>query len=103
MSEFKLPTETVDLPSKGLVYPKDHKLRSAQRHGDQENGVWHGKRRGQTGRRQGKPRRRSRQEDGGEKQRRRRARAGGQERQSGDHEHQRNQVDAGTRGQKTTG
>ena len=30
MSEFKLPTETVDLPSKGLVYPKDHKLRSGK-------------------------------------------------------------------------
>jgi len=23
MSEFKFPTEEIDLPSKGLVYPKD--------------------------------------------------------------------------------
>jgi len=30
MSEFKFPTETVDLPSKGLVYPKDHILRSGK-------------------------------------------------------------------------
>ena len=28
MSEFKLPTETVDLPSKGLLYPSDSPLRS---------------------------------------------------------------------------
>ncbi len=30
MSEFKFPTEEVDLPSKGLVYPKDHILRSGK-------------------------------------------------------------------------
>ena len=30
MSEFKFPTETVDLPSKGLIYPKDHPLRSGK-------------------------------------------------------------------------
>ena len=30
MSEFKFPTEEVDLPSKGLVYPKDHVLRSGK-------------------------------------------------------------------------
>lgn len=30
MSEFKFPTETVDLPSKGLVYPKDHPLSSGK-------------------------------------------------------------------------
>jgi hypothetical protein len=30
MSEFKFPTETVDLPSRGLVYPKDHVLRSGK-------------------------------------------------------------------------
>jgi hypothetical protein len=30
MSEFKFPTETVDLPSKGLVYPKEHILRSGK-------------------------------------------------------------------------
>jgi hypothetical protein len=28
MSEFKFPTETVELPSKGLVYPEGHPLRS---------------------------------------------------------------------------
>jgi hypothetical protein len=28
MSEFKFPTEVVDLPSKGLVYPEGHPLRS---------------------------------------------------------------------------
>jgi hypothetical protein len=28
MSEFKFPTETVELPSKGLVYPEGHSLRS---------------------------------------------------------------------------
>ena len=26
MSDFKFPTETIDLPSKGIVYPKDHPL-----------------------------------------------------------------------------
>jgi hypothetical protein len=26
MSEFKLPTETVELPSKGLLYPEDSEL-----------------------------------------------------------------------------
>ena len=26
MSEFKLPTETIELPSKGLLYPKDSEL-----------------------------------------------------------------------------
>jgi len=26
MSEFKIPTEVVELPSKGLIYPKDHPL-----------------------------------------------------------------------------
>ena len=26
MAEFKIPTETVDLPSKGLLYPKDSPL-----------------------------------------------------------------------------
>ena len=26
MSEFKIPTETVELPSKGLLYPKDTEL-----------------------------------------------------------------------------
>ena len=26
MSEFKIPTETVELPSKGLLYPKDSEL-----------------------------------------------------------------------------
>ena len=30
MSEFKFPTEVVDLPSKGLVYPKEHILRSGK-------------------------------------------------------------------------
>jgi hypothetical protein len=28
MSEFKLPTETIELPSKGLLYPKDNPLSS---------------------------------------------------------------------------
>ena len=28
--EFKFPTETVELPSKGLIYPKDHPLRSGK-------------------------------------------------------------------------
>jgi hypothetical protein len=28
MTEFKFPTEIVELPSKGLVYPQDHPLRS---------------------------------------------------------------------------
>ena len=26
MAEFKLPTEVIDLPSKGLLYPKDSPL-----------------------------------------------------------------------------
>jgi hypothetical protein len=26
MAEFKFPTETIELPSKGLIYPKDHPL-----------------------------------------------------------------------------
>ena len=26
MTEFKLPTEVIDLPSKGLLYPKDNPL-----------------------------------------------------------------------------
>ena len=26
MSEFKIPTETIDLPSKGIFYPKDSEL-----------------------------------------------------------------------------
>ena len=30
MSEFKFPTEVVELPSKGLVYPTDHILRSGK-------------------------------------------------------------------------
>jgi len=30
MSEFKFPTEVVELPSKGLVYPPDHVLRSGK-------------------------------------------------------------------------
>ena len=30
MNEFKFPTEVVELPSKGLVYPKDHILRSGK-------------------------------------------------------------------------
>lgn len=30
MSEFKFPTEVVELPSKGLVYPQDHILRSGK-------------------------------------------------------------------------
>lgn len=30
MSEFKLPTEVIELPSKGLVYPKDNPLSSGQ-------------------------------------------------------------------------
>ena len=30
MSEFKFPTEMVELPSKGLIYPKDHPLRSGK-------------------------------------------------------------------------
>lgn len=30
MSEFKFPTEVVELPSKGLVYPPDHILRSGK-------------------------------------------------------------------------
>jgi len=30
MSEYKFPTETVDLPSKGLIYPSDSPLRSGK-------------------------------------------------------------------------
>jgi hypothetical protein len=30
MSEFKFPTEVVELPSKGLIYPQDHILRSGK-------------------------------------------------------------------------
>ena len=30
MSKFKLPTEVLDLPSKGLLYPKDHPLSSGK-------------------------------------------------------------------------
>ena len=30
MNEFKFPTEVVELPSKGLVYPEDHILRSGK-------------------------------------------------------------------------
>jgi len=30
MAEFKIPTETVDLPSKGLLYPQDNPLSSGQ-------------------------------------------------------------------------
>ena len=30
MSEFKFPTEEVELPSKGLVYPKDNPLSSGK-------------------------------------------------------------------------
>ena len=30
MSEFKFPTEQVELPSKGLIYPKDHPLSSGK-------------------------------------------------------------------------
>ena len=30
MSEFKFPTEQVDLPSKGLIYPSDSPLRSGK-------------------------------------------------------------------------
>ena len=30
MSEFKFPTETVDLPSKGLIYPKEHILHNGK-------------------------------------------------------------------------
>ena len=30
MNEFKIPTETVELPSKGLLYPKDHPLSSGK-------------------------------------------------------------------------
>jgi len=30
MSEFNFPTEVVDLPSKGLVYPESHPLSSGQ-------------------------------------------------------------------------
>ena len=30
MEEFKFPTETVEIPSKGLVYPKDNPLSSGK-------------------------------------------------------------------------
>ena len=30
MSDFKFPTEMVDLPSKGIVYPKEHPLSSGK-------------------------------------------------------------------------
>ena len=30
MSEFKFPTEVIDLPSKGLLYPKDSPLASGK-------------------------------------------------------------------------
>ena len=30
MSEFKFPTEEVELPTKGLLYPKDHPLSSGK-------------------------------------------------------------------------
>ena len=30
MAEFKFPTETIDLPSKGLLYPKDNPLSSGK-------------------------------------------------------------------------
>ena len=30
MSEFKIPTEAVTLPSKGLLYPKESSLSSGQ-------------------------------------------------------------------------
>ena len=30
MSEFKIPTEMVDLPSKGLFYPIDHPLKEGK-------------------------------------------------------------------------
>ena len=30
MSEFKFPSETIDLPSKGLVYPEEHPLSSGK-------------------------------------------------------------------------
>jgi len=30
MSEFKFPTEEIDLPSKGLLYPKDNPLSSGK-------------------------------------------------------------------------
>jgi hypothetical protein len=30
MSEFKFPTETVELPSKGLIYPEDNPLSSGK-------------------------------------------------------------------------
>ena len=30
MAEVKFPTEVVDLPSKGLLYPKDHPLASGK-------------------------------------------------------------------------
>ena len=30
MSEFKFPTETVELPSKGFFYPTDHPLKEGK-------------------------------------------------------------------------
>jgi hypothetical protein len=30
MSEFKSPTETIELPSKGFLYPKDNPLSSGK-------------------------------------------------------------------------
>ena len=30
MSEFKIPTEEIELPSKGLVYPEDNPLSSGK-------------------------------------------------------------------------
>ena len=30
MSEFKFPTEEIELPSKGLIYPKDNPLSSGK-------------------------------------------------------------------------
>jgi len=30
MSEFKFPTEVVELPSKGLIYPEGHPLKSGK-------------------------------------------------------------------------
>ena len=30
MAEFKFPSEEVELPSKGLIYPKDHPLSSGK-------------------------------------------------------------------------
>ena len=30
MAEFKFPSEEIELPSKGLIYPKDHPLSSGK-------------------------------------------------------------------------